>query len=178
MRIELTLMPPAILQRRERTARRRALLGVPLLAVGVVAVAYGLLAQQAWQARADARETEEFLKTLRPVAVRLAQLAAETEDLEARRARIRTVVGPTGRLSSLLEDLSLLIPRNAWLQSVVVEGTTVTIVGSATDLPAVGLFAATLARSRVLTDVEMRSIRQTQIGTRSVTQFQLAARLR
>ncbi|MDQ7843060.1 MAG: PilN domain-containing protein [Armatimonadota bacterium] len=171
-------MPPAVLQRRERTARRRVLLGVPLAAAVVVAVTYGLLAQQAMQARAVSRETEEFLKTLRPVAVRLAQLQAETEALEARRARVRALVGRPGLLSSLLEDLGRLIPRNAWLQSVVVEGTTVTIVGSATDLSAVGLFAATLPRSRVLADVQIRSVRQTQIGTRTVTQFQLAARLR
>jgi|GEM_PF-3588486 len=178
MKIELTLMPAAVLQRRERTARRRVLLGIPLAAAAVVAVVYALLAQQAGQARAAARETERLLVPLRPAAVRLAQLETETRELEARRERIQALVGRPGALSVLLEDFSRLIPRNAWLQSVVVEGASVTIVGSTTDLSSVGLFATTLARSRVLSGVEMRSIQQVQMGTRLVTQFHLAARLR
>jgi len=79
---------------------------------------------------------------------------------------------------ALLDDVGRLIPRNAWLQTVVVEGTSVTLTGSTTDLSSVALFATSLARSGVLSAVEMRSIQQVVAGNRLVTQFQLAARLR
>ncbi|HEU5297870.1 MAG TPA: PilN domain-containing protein [bacterium] len=178
MKIELTLLPQAVLERRERGARRRLLLGVPLITGLAVAVIFVLLAQQATQSRRDARETERLLVPLRPAAVRLAQLQAETEDLEARRERIQAVMGRTGAHSALLDDIGRFIPRNAWLQSVVVEGTAVTLTGATTDLSSVALFATTLAGSRVLTAVEMRSIQQVVAGNRLVTQFQVAARLR
>ncbi len=178
MKIELTLLPQVVLQRRERAARRRVLFGVPLITGIAIAVIYVLLAQQAAQSRHEARETERLLVPLRPAAVRLAQLQAETDDLEARRERIQAVVGRTGTLSILLDDIGRLIPKNAWLQSVVIEGASVTLTGSTTDLSSVALFATSLARSGVLSAVEMRSIQQVVAGDRLVTQFQLAARLR
>ena len=178
MKIELTLMPQAVLLRRERSVRRRILFGAPLVTGIAIAVLYVLLAQQASEARRDASETERLLVPLRPAAVRLAQLQAETEDLEARWERIKAVIGRTGAHSVLLDDLSRLIPRNAWLQSVVVEGRVVTLTGATTDLSSVALFATTLERSAVLTAVEMRSIQQVAAGSRLVTQFQIAARLR
>lgn len=178
MKIELSLLPQTVQQRRERTARRRLLLGVPLITGLAVAVIYVLLAQQAAQARRDAAETERLLVPLRPAAVRLAQLQAETEDLEARRERIQAVVGRTGAHAALLDDVARFIPHNAWLQSVVVEGAAVTLTGATTDLSSVALFATTLSGSSVLTAVEMRSIQQVAAGSRLVTQFQITARLR
>ena len=178
MKIELTLLPQVVLQRGERAARRRVLFGVPVVTGIAIAVIYVLLAQQAAQSRHQASETERLLVPLRPAAVRLAQLQAETEDLEARRERIQAVVGRIGTLSVLMDDIGRLIPKNAWLQSVVVEGRTVTLTGSTTDLSAVALFATSLARSGVLSGVEMRSIQQVVAADRLVTRFQLAARLR
>jgi len=178
MQIVLNLVPPSVLERRERAARRRALVGVPLLAAAVIALVYALLAYQAAQVRAGARETEALLVPLRPAAVRLSQLQAETEELEGRRQRLRAAFGAPGTLSVLLEDISRLIPTTAWLQSLAVEGRTVTLTGSTTDLSAVALFATTLTRSRVVAAVEMRSIQQAAVGDRMVTQFQLVARIR
>lgn len=178
MRIELTLLPQAVLRSRERQARRRLLFGLPLATGVAVAVVYVLLAQQAAQSRGEARETERLLAPLRPAAVRLAQLQAETDDLEARRDRIRAVMGRTGAHSALLDDIGRFIPRNAWLQSVVVEGNRVTLTGATTDLSSVAVFTVMLGRSSVLTAVEMRSIQQVAAANRLVTQFQLAGRLR
>ena len=47
MKIELTLLPQVVLQRRERAARRRVLFGVPLITGIGFAVVYELLMQQA-----------------------------------------------------------------------------------------------------------------------------------
>jgi Tfp pilus assembly protein PilN len=178
MRIDLTLLPPSVLRNRERSARRRLLFGLPLVTGIAVAVVYVLLAQQAAQSRSEARETERLLAPLRPAAVRLAQLQAETDDLEARRDRIRAVVGRAGAHAALLDDIGRLIPRNAWLQSLVVEGNRVTLTGATTDLSSVALFTVMLGRSSVLTGVEMRSIQQVVASDRLVTQFQLSGRLR
>jgi len=178
MRILLNLNPPAILQRREQASRRRAVLGIPLIAAGAIAVVYVLLVSVAARSRAAARETEALLVPLRPAAVRLSQLQAETEELESRRMRLQSIFGRPGTLSILLDDVSRFVPRNVWLQSLAVEGSTVSLTGSTTDLSAVALFATTLAQSRVLAGVEMRSIQQVVAGERMVTQFQLTGRLK
>lgn len=178
MKIELTLLPPSVLRSRERSARRRLLFGLPLVTGAALAVVYVLLAQQAAQSRSEARETERLLVPLRPAAVRLAQMQAETDDLEARRDRIRAVVGRTGAHSALLDDIGRSIPRNAWLQSVVVEGNRVMLTGATTDLSSVALFTIMLSRSSVLAGVEMRSIQQVAAADRLVTQFQIVGRLR
>lgn len=178
MRILLNLNPPAIVQRRDQVTRRRMVLGIPLIALGAVVVIYLVLVSVAGRARAAARETEALLVPLRPAAVRLSQLQTETEELESRRIRLQSIFGRPGTLSILLDDVSRLVPRNVWLQSLAVEGSTVSLTGSTTDLSAVALFATTLAQSRVLTGVEMRSIQQVVAGERMVTQFQLIGRLK
>lgn len=178
MRILLNLNPPAIVQRRDQVTRRRMVLGIPLIAAGAIVLIYVLLVSVAARARAGARETEALLVPLRPAAVRLAQLQAETEELESRRMRLQSIFGRPGTLSILLDDVSRLVPRNVWLQSLAVEGSMVSLTGSTTDLSAVALFATTLAQSRVLAGVEMRSIQQAVAGERMVTQFQLTGRLK
>ncbi|MGH2398300.1 MAG: PilN domain-containing protein [bacterium] len=178
MRILLNLNPPVIAQRRGRTSQRRMILGIPVIAAGAIVLVYVLLISVAGRSRAVARETETLLVPLRPAAVRLSQLQAETEELERRRMQLQSVIGRPGTLSILLEDVSRLVPKNVWLQSLAVEGSTVTLSGSTTDLSAIALFATTLARSRVLAGVEMRSIQQGVAGERMVTQFQLSARLK
>ncbi|HXF81623.1 MAG TPA: PilN domain-containing protein [bacterium] len=178
MKIELTLLPQAVVQRRERASRRRLLIGVPLVTGLLVAVVYVVLAQQVAAARREAGETERLLAPLRPVAVRLGQLQAEADDLEARRERLQAVIGRTGVHSALLDELARTIPRNAWLHAVVVEGAGVTITGAATDLSSAARFAAALGASPLLRGVELRSIQQVAVRDRLVTQFQIAARLR
>src|SRR3972149_11066827 len=105
MKIELTLLPQVVLQRRERAARRRVLFGVPLVTGISIAVIYVLLAQQAAQSRHQASETERLLVPLRPAAVRLAQLQAGTEDLQARRERGQAGGGRLGALSRLVDEM-------------------------------------------------------------------------
>lgn len=178
MRILLNLNPPAVVQRREQASQRRVVLGIPLIAAGAIVVVYVLLVSLAARSRAAARETEALLVPLRPAAVRLSQLQAETEELESRRMRLQSIFGRPGTLSILLDDVSRLVPKNVWLQSLAVEGSTVSLTGSTTDLSAVALFATTLAQSRVLAGVEMRSIQQVVAGERMVTQFQLTGRLK
>ncbi|MDP3766618.1 MAG: hypothetical protein Q8S13_01255, partial [Dehalococcoidia bacterium] len=91
MRILLNLNPPAIVQRRDQVTRRRMVLGIPLIAAGAIVLIYVLLVSVAARARAGARETEALLVPLRPAAVRLAQLQAETEELESRRMRLQSI---------------------------------------------------------------------------------------
>lgn len=178
MRILLNLNPPLLVQRRAQASRRRALVGIPAIAGAAVFLIYVMLMSAAGRARASARETEGLLIPLRPAAVRLSQLQAEAEDFESRRARLQSILGRPGVLSILLDDVSRLVPRNVWLQSLSVEGPLVTIAGSTTDLSAVALFTTMLGQSQALTGVEMRSIQQGDAGERMVTQFQLTGRLK
>lgn len=178
MRILLNLNPPLVVQRRAQATRRRALLGIPVVVGAAVFLIYVMLMSTAARARATARETETLLIPLRPAAIRLSQLQAEAEELESRRMKLESILGRPGILSILLDDVSRLVPKNVWLQSLSVEGPIVTISGSTTDLSAVALFTTTLGQSSALTGVEMRSIQQGVAGERMVTQFQLTGRLK
>lgn len=178
MRLLLTLLPPSVAARRERAARKRVWLGIPLAAAALIIGVYLLLAMEASQARAAARETERLLIPLRPLAVRLSQLQAETEELEARRRQLQGLVGGPRALSILLEDVARSVPPEVWLTSLVIEGPAVSIAGTALSLGSVAHLAAALPASRVLTDVRMVSVQQAAVGNTFVTQFRLTARVR
>lgn len=178
MRIELNLIPEAVLLRRERAARRRILVGVPLVAVLLLAAMYVVLRTQETQARQAASAIEAQLVPLRPAAARLGQLENEIEELTARRQQWQAVLGHPRDLSSLLQDVSRLIPQDVWLQSLRVEGDAVSLTGHALALRSVAQFAVTLAQSPRLDQVQVRGVQQVGFGTQQVTQFEMTARLR
>lgn len=178
MRIELNLIPEAVLLHRERAARRRILVGVPLVAVLVLASVYaGLLAQER-QARRASSDIETQLVPVRSRAAQLSQLENEIEALTARRQQLQSVLGRPHDLSGLLQDLGRLIPQDVWLQSLRVEGDAVTLTGNALALRSVAQFAVTLTQAPRLDQIQVRGIQQVASGAAQVTQFEMTARLR
>lgn len=179
MRIQLSLVPKPVLQQQEHAIRRRALLLIPLLAIVGAAVLYILLVNDARRARDVARDYESRLVLVRPTAAQVSRLQAEIADLAQRR---QALVGAAGRgqwqLSPLLAEISQVIPQDAWLQALTLEGGTLTLAGSALQLRSVGQFAGGLEHSVGLDQVKVRNLQQIQVNQRSITQFQITARLK
>lgn len=177
MRIRLNLTPQTVLRLRETAGRRRTLLAVPVIAALVVASVYGFRVWQERQARQAIRQADEQISPVGDIARRLGGLLNEIQTFDSRRQEIQAFLAQQRTLSVLLEDVSRLIPQNVWLQSLKVEGETLTISGSALDRVSVAQFTISLSRSRVLGQVQLRSLQQGATGARS-TQFLLTARLR
>jgi len=179
MRIRLSLVPGPVVRRQELASRRKALLLIPLLAIASVAVFYVLLVNDARRAREVIRDTESRLAPLRPTATQVGQLQAEIADLAQRR---QALLGAAGRgqlqLSPLLTEISQVIPQDAWLQTLAVDAGTLTMTGSALQLRSVGQFVGGLEQSQQLEQVKVQNLQQVQAGSRSITQFQITARLK
>lgn len=178
MRIHLNLVPLAIQRRREMARRRRALIGVPLVIVAVVAGLYLLLLGQEAQARRVSRETEELLIPLRPLGLRLAGLQSQTEEVERRRQEMLRVLQQQQRWSAVMDDVSRLIPQDAWLQSMTLEPGILTLSVAALQLRTVAQFVQSLAASPAVADVQVPALQQTQAGGRMIPQFTIRARLK
>ena len=177
MHTKLTLMPQAVLRRREFAARRRVLVGVPLIALAIVALLYVLLVQQVAQARRTAKDVEKQLAPLRPVAAHLTQLQTEIEEFGRRQQDIQGLLQHR-RWSALLEDISRLIPRDVWLQSLALQVGTVTVSGSTRDLRSAAQFARSLERSAAVAQVQIQALREVRSGAEDITEFQLVVRLK
>ncbi len=178
MRIGLNLVPAALLRRREGAGRRRALVAVAVLPVAGVAVLYALLVIDARQAREASRDYDARLALVRPVAVEVSQLEAETADLEQRQQRLRGLIGQRQpRLAPLLADISRFVPPDVWLQSLTIDAGVLTLAGNGLHLRSVAVFAANLAESPLLDQVKVAGLQQVE-GVQTVTQFQMTARLK
>ena len=179
MRIELNLVPASVLRRREQANRRRAVVGVPVLIVAGVAGLYGLLLVQEQQAKDAARDAESRLEGVRSRAVRVSQLQAEIAEFEqGRRALVALAGRPQPRLYPLLGEVSRLIPRDVWLQSLTVEAGGMILTGNALQLRSVAVFAATLAESAFFDQIKVQNLQQIAAGRRAITQFQITLRLK
>lgn len=179
MRILLNLIPEAVARRRARRSRRRLFLGLPILGLAVLAGVYALLTMQETQARRAAAETERLLAPVRPVAIQLAQLQSETESLDRRRQQLDSVIRQ-GRpsTSQVLAEISRLIPGDAWLATLQIDGPTVTLAGGALRLRSAAEFVDHLAASGVFTDVRLESLQETPTGGERVASFTIRAALR
>jgi Tfp pilus assembly protein PilN len=176
MRAPPDLTPQSVMRTREAAGRRRALLAVAVVAAIVVVGLYAFLIWQERLAIQAVRQADRELAALGPGAVRLSQLVTEMQQFDTRRQELQVFVGQGRQLSLLLEDISRLIPVRAWLVTMQAEPGALTLAGNALDRVSVAQFSRTLATSRVLDQVQLRTLQQS--GETPATQFQMTARLK
>ncbi len=178
MRIGLNLVPAAIQRRREGVSRRRVLVAVAVAPVFGVAALYTVLVIDARQAQEASRDYDARITAVRPVAIEVSLLEGEIADLEQRQQRLRAFAGQRqSRLSPLLEEISRLVPTDVWLQSLTVDAGVITFAGNALHLRSVAVFAAHLDESPFLEQLRIVGLQEVE-GERTITQFQMTARLR
>ncbi|MGH8630361.1 MAG: PilN domain-containing protein [Burkholderiales bacterium] len=177
MRITLNLMPAAIAARREARRRQRVLVGIPVLIVLAILLPYLLLTSQISAARRGARDAEQQLAPLQPVAIQLTQLQQETDAFRTREQEIRGLVQAVPRRAALLDGIRSIIPRDMWLRTLSLAQDRISIQGSALQRLSVVRFAQDLNRIGIF-EVQIQFLRQERAGTTDLTTFQLTARVR
>jgi len=177
MRITLNLIPAAIAARRAARRRQRVLVGIPVLVVLAVILPYLILVSQISAARRSARDADQQLAPLQPVALQLTQLQSETEEFRSREQQVRSVVQAVPRRASLLDGLTRIIPRDMWLRTLTLTQDRIAIQGTALQRLSVVRFAQDLNRIGVF-QVQIQFLRQERAGSTDLTTFQLTARVR
>lgn len=177
MRIRLNLMPERVLREREARGRRRVLLGIPLIGIAAVVVLYLLLAAQEGQATLSARNAEQFLAPLRPTAQQVLEMQQEAETLERQREELTAALRQRRQWTGLLVEVGRVIPQDAWLTSMTVDASTMTLAGFALSLRSVASFTQSLGFVPGVAAVTLQSIQQVASDGRRITQYQITARL-
>ncbi|MDR7400804.1 MAG: PilN domain-containing protein [Armatimonadota bacterium] len=177
MRIVLNLLPPSVVQRRRRAARRRVLIGLPLIGAAAAAGAWAVIQVSLHQARAAVEDVGRQLQVVQPIAVEVLRLQAEIADLEERRRALAALAGQQVPRTPVLDEISRTIPHDAWLQSLTIDGQTVSLGGQSLTLRSVAEFASSLEASPVFSGVRVASLQQVSAAPRPVVQFRIDARL-
>jgi len=178
MRIVLNLMPERVLREREARSRRRALFGIPLIGLAVVVILYALIALQEGEAQIAARNAEQSLAALRSRALRVQEMQQEAETLERQRDELVAVLRQRRQWTNLMVEIGRVIPQDAWLTTMIVDPSTMTLSGFALRLRAIASFTQSLTSIPGVTSVQLQSLQETGSAARRVTQFNITARLR
>jgi Tfp pilus assembly protein PilN len=107
----------------------------------------------------------------------LAQAQREHEQLSQRVAYLQRETELTTRWRALLEEISRLLPEDAWLSSVAVEQGALRIEGGAPDHEIVGEFVSRLGRSPYLTEVGVTQTETQEFFESPVVTFEVGGAL-
>jgi Tfp pilus assembly protein PilN len=123
---QVNLLPPEIEQ--ERRFRRTQLgLGAAVVAsLGVVGVLFLAANSQVSTAQGELADSKRQTSQLEARAAEYSQVPLVYSQVEAARAQLELAMGKEIRWSFYLNDLSLKIPNNVWLQSMTVSATELT----------------------------------------------------
>lgn len=178
MRIVLNLIPERVLRERDARSRRRTLFGIPLIGLAVVVILYVLIVLQEGQSQIAARNAEQSLAPLRSPALRVQQMQQEAETLERQRDELAAALRQRRQWSNLMVELGRVIPQDAWLTTMTLDASTMTLSGFALRLRAVASFTQSLAFIPSVTSVQLQSLQETGSAGSRVTQFNITARLK
>lgn len=179
--IRINLLPQ---RRRRRLIPESGVVLVALLVIGALAASY---AWETWRNRRVAAETVEINRKLVVVRRQVAEvlaLEAKIEDLKARETLLRSLEAREIPWSEMLIDLAERTPRDAWLGSAAVNGTSngaglaLLLQGSALSYTSVARFMTTLTGSPYYNDVDLQAAQRATLGTTPVVQFGLTLNMR
>ncbi|HET6780808.1 MAG TPA: PilN domain-containing protein, partial [bacterium] len=160
MRIVLNLIPERVLRERDARSRRRALFGIPLIGLAVVVILYVLIVLQEGQSQIAARNAEQSLAPLRSPALRVQQMQQEAETLERQRDELAAVLRQRRQWSNLMVEVGRVIPQDAWLTTMTLDASTMTLSGFALRLRAVASFTQSLAFIPNVASVQLQSLQE------------------
>jgi Tfp pilus assembly protein PilN len=178
MEITLNLLPPHLLRRRAETRRRQARALVALAAVIPVILAYAVIHARIQMLRFQSQVMERQVLALTPLAEKARKLDADLALARERRDALNRLAARLPRWSAVLLDLSALVPPDAWLTSLTIDGGRLAIVGQALDEGTVSTLTARLSAARFLTGTSLKYVRESMLGSRPVYTFEIDATVR
>lgn len=183
--VRINLLPREVLEKRRFEQRVKYLLSGGLLVLVVLGGVYGLLSFIVGQRNAELQDLQQLEATLRAQAESFAIFEQKESELEARVDIAQTALADRVAWGRLANELSLVLPADVWLTSLVAgEETGVTISSRAVDAPGdtpdVG--HKTVARTLVrlvdleqLSDVWLSSSAKTEYEEQPVIEFSISA---
>jgi Tfp pilus assembly protein PilN len=131
-RPRINLLPVALQPLR---ASRGQLVTGAMLGLAIL-LGLGLLGAQVWQRERYVRQVSQEIKRLDPEAKAVERLAAEVNKKKQLLAALRGVEAQGLRALPFLRDLTGLLPQDAWLQSLNLDGQGVELIGQASTASA------------------------------------------
>jgi len=183
--MRINLLPPEILERRK--AERRivwVIVGAAAVAV-VLAGVWGFAYFRLEAKKTELADLQQLVQSTQAQADQLAVFEQRASELEARKATAERALGTRRNWGKLLDELSLVLPADVWVQTMIAsESTGLSISGYAVDAPgdspdaghkSVAKALVRLADLRDLYDVWLTSSSKTTFAEQPAIQFTVTA---
>ncbi|MBN2248385.1 MAG: PilN domain-containing protein [Coriobacteriia bacterium] len=185
--MRVNLLPPEILERRQ--AERRSV-WVIVAAIAVAVLLAGVWGVANFRLQAKQEELAGVQQQVQGVQAQADQLAifeTRAAELDARRATVKAALGGRIDWAKLLDELSLVLSSDMWVNSVAVsEATGLSLAGYAIDSPddvpdlghkAIAKGLVRLAELEALSDVWLASSTKTLFADQDAIQFSISAKV-
>jgi Tfp pilus assembly protein PilN len=174
--IRINLLPRV--PRRRLPGRQWLEIGIPVVALlAAVGFAVSIGIQNRGLAAEEARVGREIAE-LRPVVERVLQLDRQIADMREKERVINSLIQQQLPASSILNEIRLLIPQDAWLTGLnVPEPSALSIEGYAMTYPIVAQLMDNLRAGQLFESVDLTVAQAERIGPREVVKFSVTARI-
>jgi Tfp pilus assembly protein PilN len=174
--IRINLLPRV--PRRRIPGRQIIEYGLPVLALVVVVVLGIMLRAQIEGLQRQIAEADSRIAELRPQVERVQELEKRIAALKEREQLILALVRQQLPAASVLNEVRLLIPKDAWVTSLSVpEASALAIDGYALSYPVVAQFMDNLKAGQLFREVDLTVAQTERIGLRDVVKFSVTARI-
>ncbi len=177
--IRINLLPAR--RRRRRLVPESGVVGVLLLVIASLIVAYLVGAWENERVQAQTNAINRQLVAIRPKVAEVLRLETQIEQLRAKEDLLRFLEARQLPWPEMLVDLARRTPSDAWLSSASVSGTgtpRLSLTGSATSYASVARFMTNMAASRFYSDVDLQGAQGNSVASTRVIAFGLYLTLR
>lgn len=178
MEITLNLLPPYLLRQRQVQRRKQARALAAAAAVVPILLAYVLLNARIHALRLDAARLDRRVAALTPAAAKARQLDDDLAGLRRREDALSQLTVRLPRWSTVLVQLSDLLPPDASFTSLAIANGQFIVVGQALTEGTVSVLATRLASARFLTGTSLKYVREQDLGTRRIYLFEIDGTVR
>ncbi|MDQ7857259.1 MAG: PilN domain-containing protein [Armatimonadota bacterium] len=174
--IRINLLPR--IPRRRLPGRRFLEAGLPLVTIAVVILWSVVLMNRNAGIERRIQEVDRQIAEIQPVVARVLELDRQIAQLRAKEQVILELVRQQLPAASVLNEVRLLIPRDAWVTSLSVpEPEALGIDGFALTYPTVAQFMDNLSAGQLFRSVDLTVTQTERIGAREVVRYSVTARI-
>jgi Tfp pilus assembly protein PilN len=174
--IRINLLPR--LPRRRVPGRRFLEVGLPIIVLAAVAIWSVALANRNATLERRNQEVDREIAAIQPEVARVLELDRQIAQLRAKEDVILELVRQQLPAASVLNEVRLLIPRDAWITALSVpEPAALGIEGFALTYPTLAQLMDNLATGQLFRSVDLTLSQTERIGLREVVRYSVTARI-
>lgn len=174
--IRINLLPRV--SRRRVPGRKWIEYGIPAVALLAVIVLWAWLGSQNRSLERQITDANDEIAELQPTVARVLELDRQIAVLRDKEKVILDLVAQQLPAASILNEVRLLIPKDAWLVSLSVpEPSALGIEGFALNYPVVAQLMDNLRAGQLFNSVDLTVAQTERVGPREVVKFSVTARV-